>query len=397
MNRIAFALLWCFVFVIPWEEVVRLPGLGSLPRLVGMLACVVGVLHVVARGSLRPLSRFHVFALLFVLWAAVSGYWSIDPEATRVRVITYVQLGVLAWLIWELAWSPASQRALLQAYVLGACVGAAGIIRNYWSGVALDAGARFSGLGANPNDLGLILALALPIAWYLGLSSPRRHTALAWLSFIPVGMAAILLTASRGAFAAGLVGLIIIPWTMGRLRVGAKLALVALGLCSIVLVMRFVPAASLDRIRSARADIESGYFGGRGVIWQSGLDVVKERPFAGVGAGAFGTAVAPTLGEQRSSHQTFLSIQVEGGIVGLGLFLTMVAALVSATMTSLPRLPRIQRTLAIVLLGVLAAGSLSAAWDYKKQLWFVLGLLATQSMTRLVPARPAAAPVMTPL
>jgi len=390
VNRVAFALLWAFVFVIPWEEIVHLPGLGSLPRLIGILACVVGALHVIARGSLRPLSKFHVFAGLFVLWAAVSGYWSIDPEATRVRVLTYVQLTVLAWLIWELAWSPAGQRALLEAYVLGACLGAGGVVRSYWSGVALDpTSARFTGLNANPNDLGLTLALALPIAWYLGLSSPRRRIGWAWLLYVPLGMTAILLTASRGAFAAGVVGLLIIPWTLGRLPLATKVTVCVLGLATVVLGITLVPTASLDRIRSTRADIESGYFGGRGVIWQSGLDIVAERPFAGVGAGAFGAAVAPTLGEARSSHQTFLAVQVEEGIVGLSLFLAMALALVGATMTSLPRLPRLQRNLAIFLLGVLAAGSLSAAWDYKKQLWFVLGLLAAQAMARVVPGERA--------
>ena len=34
--------------------------------------------------------------------------------------------------------------------------------------------------------------------------------------------------------------------------------------------------------------------------------------------------------------------------------------------------------LAVVLLAVLAVGSLSIAWDYHKQLWLVLGLLAVQ-------------------
>src|SRR6266480_3166731 len=69
MSRVAFGLLWGFVFVLPWEEVVQLPLWGSIPRLVGVVALAVGVLYIVARGRIRPPASFHVLALAFVLWA----------------------------------------------------------------------------------------------------------------------------------------------------------------------------------------------------------------------------------------------------------------------------------------------------------------------------------------
>jgi O-antigen ligase len=375
MGNAAFALLWCFVFVVPWEEVVHLPGFGSVPRLVGVLACVVGVLSVVARGAIRLPSWFHLLAALFVVWAGVSGFWTLDPEATRVRFVTYLQLAVMVWLIWEMAWSPRRRGALLGAYVLGACVAAMATIHSYLSGVSLGAQAtRFAGLNANPNDLGLTLVLGLPMAWYLSLSKPRRPTAWIWQLYFPLGITAILLTASRGAALAALVALLIVPWTLGRLRFRAKAALYALAVASVAFATRFVPEASLERIGSTRADIEAGHFGGRAVIWQSGLEVVREHPLVGVGAGAFGAAVAPILGGDAASHQAFLSILVEQGLVGLTLFLAMALAAV----VSLPRLPTLERRFSIVILAALAVGGLSANWDYRKPLWFVLGVLAAQ-------------------
>ena len=125
-------------------------------------------------------------------------------------------------------------------------------------------------------------------------------------------------------------------------------------------------------------DIESGHFGGRGDIWRTGLQLVREHPLAGVGAGAFGAAVEPTLRRAWSAHQTFLSILVEQGIIGLLLFLTMMAAAIKP----LRYLPTFQRRFSIVLLAALATASLSASWEYQKQLWFVLGLLAAQTAQR---------------
>src|SRR6266568_4146762 len=127
MSKVAFSFLWCFVFFLPWDEVIHLPVWGSLPRVVGVVASVAGVLHIVARGRIRPPSWFNVLGLLFVLWAGASSFWSIDPDATRGRFLSYLQLLVLAWLIWEIAWSAERQRALLRAYVLGAGVAAVAI------------------------------------------------------------------------------------------------------------------------------------------------------------------------------------------------------------------------------------------------------------------------------
>src|SRR5213594_981010 len=249
MSKAAFWSLWCFVFVLPWDEIIVIPVLGTIPRLVGLVASAVGVVHILARRRVRPLAWFHVFAVLFVLWAGVSGFWSIDPQATRVRSLTYVQLVILAWLIWEIAWSPQRQRALLQAYVLGVSLAAVVTIRRYLSGVPIIGDTtRFSALSFNVNELGMTLALGLPMAWYLSLWQPHQRFAWIWRLYLPLGVTAILLTASRGAFLAALVALAIIPWTVGRLRLRTKVALYALAAGTLLLATQFVPETSLARI-----------------------------------------------------------------------------------------------------------------------------------------------------
>lgn len=383
MSNAAFRLLWCFVFVLPWDAFTYVPVLGSIPRLVGLGVSAVGVLYIVARRRIRPLSWFHALALLFVLWTGVTSFWSIDPEATRERFRTYLQLLLLVWLIWEVAWSPERGRGLLQAYVLGACVAAGATVLSYLTGVSgpvpLDAeAARVVALNQDPNELGVILALGLPMAWYLGLAPPQRRTAWMWQLYAPLGITAILLTASRGAFLAAVAALVIVPWTLGRLRLRTKAVLCALAVGSFALATRFVPEVSLERIGSTRADIAAGYFGGRGEIWKVGLQVAQEHPLAGVGAGAFGAAVEPTLRRERASHQVLLAILVEDGVVGLCLFLAMVMAAIQP----LRGVSLLQRRFGIVLLLTVAVGSLSLEWDHRKQLWFVLAVLAGQLAQR---------------
>jgi len=327
MSKAAFWSLWCFVFVLPWDVLTNLPVVGSIPRLVGLAASAVGVLYILARWRVRPLSWFHMFAVLFVLWAGATSLWSVDPEATQTVFLTYLQLLVLVWLISEIAWSPARQRALFQAYVLGAGVAAVLTIHDYLSGViALDTVAgRFAALNQDPNDLGLTFALGLPMAWYVSLSQARG--AWLWCLYLPLAITAILLTGSRGAVLTGLVGLSIIPWTLRRMRLRTKVALYALAAGSLVLASYLVPNASLARIASTRADIEAGYFGGRGPVWLAGLEVAREHPLVGVGAGGYPEAVEPTIGQEMVAHNVLLSILVEDGTVGFLLFVAMLVAL----------------------------------------------------------------------
>jgi len=380
MSKVAFCSLWCFVLVLPWDVLAKLPVVGSIPRLVGLVASVVGVLYIVARRRVRPLSWFHLFALLFVLWAGASSLWSIDPDATRTVFLTYVQLLVLVWLISEIAWSPDRQRALLRAYVLGASVAALVTIHNYLSGVTIAGfhvgvnAVRFTALNQDVNELGLTLALGLPMAWYVSLSQPYRRSAWLWRLYVVLGITAILLTASRGSVLAGLVGLSIIPWTLERLRLRTKAALYALAAGSLVLASNVVPQAALERIASTGADIKAGYFGGRSTIWRAGVEVAREHPLVGVGSGAFEAAVEPTLHGPWAAHNVFLSILVEDGLVGLFLFVAMIMA----TLAPLPHLPREQRRFSIVLLLALTVGSMSLSWGNRKQFWFVLGVLAVQ-------------------
>src|SRR5205823_14099218 len=110
---------------------------------------------------------------------------------------------------------------------------------------------------------------------------------------------------------------------------------------------------------SARVDIGAGSFGGRGVIWKAGLQQAQEHPLRGVGAGAFPAAIAPTLGHRWSAHETFLTVLVEEGIIGIVLLL----AIAVGAAKRLQQVPAVQRRLWIVILSALAVGSLSTSLD----------------------------------
>lgn len=373
MSTVAFIGLWLFAFVVPWELFIRFEEIGTLGRLAGLVAFAVAILNVLLQRAFRPPALFHLFAFLFVLWSGATAFWTMDQSVTRERFATYVQLAAVVWLIWELAPTPRRQASILQAYVLGSYVSAFDTIANYVSGIERATG-RFAAEGFNPNDLGFTLVLAIPMAWFLANSRP--YSALTWVNrlYIPFGMAAILLTASRGAFIPALVALLIIPATLLQVGMRSRIAVFVVIAASVIFLNRFVPRTSWDRLSTATSEIESGSFNERSEIWRSGLEVFGEHQWVGVGAGAFGIAIEPILGHSRPPHQTFLSVLVGQGIVGFALFLTMFATAVSG----IRAMPTLQKRFWIVLLLTLGVGLQPRTWDYRKPLWLILGVLAAQ-------------------
>ena len=375
MSRAAFGLLWLLVFTIPWENAIVLPGTGTVTRVLGAAALGAGIFQAIIRGRVRPPGWFLLAVTLFVAWAGVTLFWSMDPEESRRRVQTYVQLAVMAWLIWELADSDERQTSLMQAYILGCWCIAGATIWSYVTGAAGLESRYTAAEGFNENDVALTLVLGIPMAWYLAVTRPGWVSRWFDRAYVPVSLIALLLTASRGGLIAALVGLTIIPLSIGRLDWRSKLVLSLIVVASAWAIATVIPPTSWQRLATTQSELSSGSIGFRKIIWIAGLNVAFAHPAFGVGAGAFSTSVAPELARPFAAHNAFLAVLVEQGVVGLALFaMVFIAAFVAAS-----RLPPMTARFRLVLLATLVIGVMPLNWDYIKTLWFVLALLAAQS------------------
>lgn len=373
MHNVAFYGLWILVFAMPWENVVVIPGVGAFTRLIGLIAFVACAAMIAAEGRFRRPGALVVLAFCFLLWTGMTLFWSIDHEGTRLRLKTYAQLVVFLWLLSELAVTNPRRRQLLQAVVLGTYVCAAAMLSNYLAGAALEVG-RYTAAGLNPNDLGAMLALAIPMAWLLA-NDPTAPTWRRLLNgaYIPSGLAAILLTGSRGALIIAAVALTIIPLTIWRLGSRTQLLVVVTGAVTAALSLAIVPDSTWTRLASVSEEIESGSFGHRSAIWETGIDIFLDHPFTGVGAGDFPAAVAPTLGSARAAHNAFLAVAVEQGLIGLALFSSLIIVAVVHSLRGPPSAKSFTLVLCVTLIVLLLPGNR----DYFKPTWFVLGLLGT--------------------
>jgi O-antigen ligase len=381
LGKIAFASLWLLVFAMPWEDAITIPGFGTSVRLIGMVTLGLGALAVLERGRVRKPALGHVAMALFVLSAVLSLLWSLYPEGTLIEAFSYLQLFTMVWLIWELAPGMLEQMHLMRAYVLGTFVSGIDTIYLFLSHQE-SVYQRYAGANLDANDLGLIMALSIPMSYYLLIQNRGRMVWVYRLQLILSGTT-ILLTASRGATLATIVALTIVPLTQARLGGRQRVALLVTVVLLLGGVLFFVPATSWERLATVPTEFEQGTFTGRTIIWKAGWEIFRAHPFVGIGANAFRILVSRELGEPirmgeadpaPPAHNTFLSVLVEQGVLGFTVFCGMLCALA----LSLKGMPPFPQRLWIVSLAVWVVGVSSLTWEMRKPTWFFFGLLMAQ-------------------
>ena len=382
---IAYAAVWFFVFSLPWENFIVIPGVGVFSRVIGAAAVALTLVAMVLTGRFRRWQPFQYAAFLFVLWAAGVLLIVYNPPQMPKKFWTFVQLFVMVWMIWEIAVSRSRLIGLLSAYVLGAYVSALDTILLF----RREAGAmkRFAAAGGDPNDLAMTLAAGIPMAWYLGMTNHRPIIRWACRAYIPIGLLGIALTGSRGGMVASLVGLLIVPLTMTRLSPGKLALAITLLAVSGGVAVAYVPKTIVTRLSTTTTEVEDLSLGGRFRIWKAGFHAFEQRPLIGYGSGSFKVALLPELGyATQVAHNSYLSVLVEEGFIGLLLYLSMFISVFLALM----RLRGLERRFTLVLLATIAVAMLPLSWDDRKTVWFVLAALAGLARASTMVWRPAA-------
>jgi O-antigen ligase len=381
LGKIAFGSLWLLVFAMPWEDAITISGFGTSVRLIGMVTLGLGALAIFERGKVRRPAVGHIAMALFVVLGVLSYLWSLYPEGTLIQAFSYVQLFTMVWLIWELASGVQEQMHLMRAYVFGTFVSGIDTFYLFLSHQE-SVYQRYAGAKLDANDLGLIMALSIPMSYYLLI---QNHGRMVWVYRVHLILAGttILLTASRGATLATVVALTIVPLTQARLGGRQRVALVMTVILLIGGVLFFVPETSWERLATVPTEFEQGTFTGRTIIWKAGWEIFRAHPFFGIGANAFRVMVSRELAEPirmgeadpaPPAHNTFLSVLVEQGVLGFAVFCGMLGALA----VSLRGMPPFPQRLWIVSLGVWVVGVSSLTWEMRKPTWFFFGLLMAQ-------------------
>jgi O-antigen ligase len=382
MRKIIFWLALLLIFMIPWEDMITIAVLGSLARLAGFLVAGLWVFSTILAGNFRKPHAFHIMAYIFILWNIVSLFWSFGLTESFIRIRTYLQLMILIIILWDVLRKPVDLLFGMQAYVLGAWVAVMGTIINFIKGEQFRAyaGGRYSATGVNPGDLVIILALGIPLAWFLffyGLKNRGQNLMkLVNLAYIPASIFCIVLTASRSGLFVIVPAIFFIFMTSNRLKPYIRV-LAFLSLIVIILVLiPYLPQSTLERLTTAGSSISSGDLGGRVFIWKTALSFFVAHPYLGIGSGAF-----PAVSDFKSVvHNTFLSVLVETGIVGFILFMVILFIVFYRSIHQSKQFVYLW----ITVLAIWSIGVFTLTWERNKPTWLFLSFVIISSKNELV-------------
>jgi O-antigen ligase len=377
MRTLTYIASLILIFMVPFEGVVRIPGVGTATKLLGFGVAALWLATIVIKGQLRKPSPFHMVVAVFVLWNAVSVFWSGDPEKTIDHVVTWVLLFVLIMILWDLYTTRSALMAGLQAYVLGAYVSLGSQLSNFLAGNAYYTKYdRFSSGDTNPDGLGFLLVLGIPIAWYL-VSSASTNKVSSFLKvvnyvYIPAALLGLALSGTRTALLAAVPAMVFGLASLGRIRLWVRVViLLALILVFFIGSPFLQTLSSFQRFSTIGTELGTGDLSGRTIIWGDGLAAFQESPLIGVGSNMYRSVNSLA----KLAHNSYLSVLVETGLIGFILFSIILTIVVFQAWGQ----PKWDKRFWLTMLLVWAIGASTLTWEHRKTTWLFFGLIVVSA------------------
>ncbi len=391
-RKLTYLLLWLTIFTVPFQKSFIIPGLGSLNKVFGLALAGIAIFTVLLKGEVKKLPVFFVLLVTFLFLNFISFFWAKVPMDALDKGMLLLQLGFIAWAIYEFSSERDKLNSLIKAYVLGCTVIAIQSLHQYITVGTnpLISTSRFFLEGYNPNELGTIWAFGLVMAMYLIVNGSKI-----FLFFIPLSAFTILLTGSRTALILLVfVGLCTL-WMMFKYKVRfRKLITISLILASIFIVSQ-LPQEQLDRLSTIQYELSGGTLNGRTGIWDSGIETFKDSPILGVGSGSFLEASIENseTGIEFAAHNSYLSVLVENGLIGFIVFALMLGIMFFSAYRIKKR--DSIRWLSLTLITAWLILSFASHAEAQKYTWVIFGFVITSYYVSKKPLEEVKQPVKT--
>jgi len=296
-------------------------GLLSPAKLIGVVACVSLVHHVLVRQQALLVPPLLLTVAAFGLWVIVARAFAHDGVYGNEVALRYIMLFVLAFLVVQ---SVAGDRSTVDVFgdVLTAAAGIAAVLGLYE--FLLNGAERATGPVEDPNDFAFLLCTVVPVTVYrIRWGGGRVAGALRVLALV-VMFGCIMATFSRG----GLVALgAAAAWALWTRRLAVRWAV--LSLVAMVAVAGLALYTNPETVTSAferKENVAQSNIDTRFITWELAVEQFLSSPIVGVGPGNFEYrywefALPYDLGgAPPPPHNAYLHILAEFGAPGFALF-----------------------------------------------------------------------------
>jgi putative inorganic carbon (HCO3(-)) transporter len=390
-------------------------GSVTITRLIAPVALFVVIAAAVRKGTqIRPAGPLF-WAGAYVLWALASSLWTVSPAGT-----TYLLFSLAIALIFMLSFASLLatrqdlDRVIYALAVLSLLLGilsTLAFIGRPLFGFGLLQEGRVQGGTGDPSFFAAAQLIALPLILVLASNAKGiRRNALYLIALVNIG--SVLSTVSRG----GTIQLVVVlalllalpARTIFTSRIQKRVAMAALVAGMAVFFVHY-QADLLPRLQTIYSRSHDKTGSGRLAIWPAAIDAFKERPFLGIGYGAFvrtsvdriyatpGSSIENFNVHPEEVHNVFLGTATELGIPGLAFFVGLLFSTGLALRRTAKRardagayyLSSVANALIIGLVGW-CVGSMFIETETSRPIWILIGM--SLALPKLIPEREAPEP-----
>jgi O-antigen ligase len=338
----------------------------------------------------------------FVAWLGVTTLWTDDPREAAIALGAFVlPFGLLAVGMSRLPW-----RGRRLAWLWGALVATALLYASvgvyqwatrevFWNPKVIVGNAyapffRVNSVFWDPSIYGRYLTVGILTALAGALLGGVRGRQFAGLALVIAGMwVGLFFSFSQTSFVALAVGVAAAAFVVWGWRAFAAAVALALVVAAGTFAIPQVRERALDEGRSGIDKVTSG----RASLVGQGVRIAVDHPIGGVGVGGFKRAYAERTGlperdpRKGASHTTPITVVAETGVVGLGLFLWVVAAALRGALGGLGTgfTSRVSFAVGLTLLAIFVHSLFYSAFLEDPMTWALIGLVG---LATSVPRRP---------
>lgn len=367
MSRLECFLLWA-LFTSSLLIEVRLPmsGFSAANLGVPLFAFVLAWLRRAAlANALQRHRRLLAAALAVYVWTWISAAIGLDPTFSIRYVVKYTaHLVVFACFLVFLDHRTTTESAQRTAYYFLAVLGALGVVEHWLPQSSFftffrnqpAVHPRVASLMIWPNQFAVLMGIGVGLG--ATLAHRRRIAAGGFYATVPAFLLALALSGSRSGW---LVLSVLLPMlTVARvLTVGRSAAIAAafalalitfavptaqLGLTGIgglplerllkpTVTSNTAPGHAADTVRAPKGTSPPrATLVPRLALWRAAIDEIRRHPISGIGLEVFAVQIGPTITGHGwiNTHNLFLNVATELGLVGFALFVGFLWALLRA-------------------------------------------------------------------
>ena len=357
---------------------------------------------------------FFMVSISLLGFAVASALWAEYPAEVLSGSSQLFRLFLWALLVADLANSWDRIGWLVKVMVVAGLGAAILTLQQYLAGNVSVAGRAGTDIAGGINNTALVLVTILPFAFYLIRAKEGRPWRLFGLLYVTLAILAITVTFSR-------MSLIVLALVLGAQywetirRPGGRGWLIPLTAAILVVALTVIPQTELSELllsrvqtivpylQSSVAENDAGALTSRGYHAKVGLSIFQDHPLLGAGYDNYGhlflqdyqfkvPGADKIWGSARSPHSSYVGFLADLGLIGLVLWLAVLATGIRNLVIARSILARLEPSREYLLVQAVTYGvllsiayGLSAVVHDEKLVWLLLGM--SVAVRRLVDQR----------